>query len=66
MDRATEARLHPFVLGLRARMRFELGLRPETRLDEIIFADGTVFHEMPTGVFCQVRGEPVPGVGWMP
>ncbi len=66
MTPAEEAQLHPFIIGARVQMRFALGLRPETRLDEIIFPDGAVFHEMPNGVFCQVRGEPVQGVGWMP
>lgn len=38
------------------KLREGLGFRRETRLDEIIFRDGTVVKELPNGVFVTVRG----------
>lgn len=38
------------------KLREGLGFRRETRLDEIIFMDGTVVKELPNGVFVTVRG----------
>jgi hypothetical protein len=40
---------------LQAELRQDLGLRPETRLDEIISPDGTVQQLQPDGTFKQVR-----------
>jgi hypothetical protein len=40
---------------LQAELRQELGLRPETRLDEIIYPDGAVLQLQSDGTFKQVR-----------
>lgn len=55
MDKRAEMGLDPVIIGARARMRYELGFRPETRLDEILFVDGTVVKELPNGTFVGVR-----------
>lgn len=55
MDEQTERGLDPFILGARARLRHQLGFRPETRMDEILFRDGTVIAELPNGTFVGVR-----------
>jgi hypothetical protein len=39
---------------LQAQLRRDLGLRPETRLDHVIFMDGTTWELQPDGIFKQV------------
>jgi hypothetical protein len=43
------------ILGARLKLRYDLGFRPETRMDEIVFRDGTVIKELPNGTFVGVR-----------
>lgn len=40
---------------LQDELRRDLGLRPETRLDEVISPDGTVVQLQPDGTLKQVR-----------
>jgi hypothetical protein len=36
-------------------LRVDLGLRPETRIDCIIFRDGTAYELQPNGIMLRVR-----------
>ena len=38
-----------------AVLRARLGLRPETRLDVVIFSDGSAYELQPDGTLLQVR-----------
>lgn len=40
---------------IQAELKRDLGLRPETRLDEVISPDGTVWKLQPDGTLEQVR-----------
>jgi hypothetical protein len=56
-----ERGMPPELRAARAAFRRQLGFRPDTRMDEIIFPDGTVLRELPNGTFVGVRrgrGEP--------
>lgn len=50
--------LHPYVQLLHARLRRELGLTPDTRLDHLILGDGTTYEMQPDGVLKCVHGDP--------
>lgn len=55
-----EARLLPEIReGLR-ELRASLGLRPTTRLDVVVFRDGSCFRQVANGTFVAVRG----ALGW--
>lgn len=69
MDERDELRLNPAIRMGRDVMRQNLGFRRETRMDEVITSDGTVFKELPSGVFVVVRRGPhfyEQHVRWMP
>jgi hypothetical protein len=44
-----------WIEACQAELRVDLGLRPETRIDVIIFADGAAFELQPDGALKRVR-----------
>lgn len=43
------------IAEMQAQLRRDLGLRPDTRLDHLIFRDGTTWELQPDGTFKRVR-----------
>lgn len=55
-----EAQLLPEIREGLAELRASLGLRATTRLDVVIFSDGSCFRMLANGSFVAVRG----ALGW--
>lgn len=45
----------PEITRLQAQLRRDLGLRPDTRLDTLIFRDGTTWVLQADGTFKEIR-----------